>query len=92
VSFQKDVLPAILRRFPKVQFLFSTHSPFLLLGMANTGNIDVYALPTGNRIVLEDFSEFQAGYDVFVQMNEQYRSRYQQLQEEVAKSNRPLVS
>ncbi|MEQ1935969.1 MAG: AAA family ATPase, partial [Fimbriimonadaceae bacterium] len=81
INFQKTLLPTLLRKFPRVQFIMTTHSPFFLLGMAELGAIDIVNLPIGNRITPEEFSEFEVGYDVFVKKNEQFRSRYQLLTE-----------
>ena len=32
-NLQREVLPKLLKRFPKVQFVISSHSPLFLLGM-----------------------------------------------------------
>jgi hypothetical protein len=91
VSFQHEVLPVILSKFPGVQFLVTTHSPFFLLGMGERGDIDIFGLPVGNRIAAEEFTEFQAGYDIFVERNEQFRARYESLQEKMKNEGRPLI-
>lgn len=91
VSFQKSVLPLILRKFPNVQFLMTTHSPFFLLGMAESGEIDIYSLPIGNHIAAEEFTEFQVSYDIFFQKNEQFRARYESLHERIQIEGRPLI-
>lgn len=91
ISFQRTVLPLILRKLPRVQFIISTHSPFFLLGMAETGEVDIFSLPIGNRTSPEEFGEFQVAFDVFVQNNEQFRTRYETISKQVAKAGRPLV-
>lgn len=91
ISFQRTVLPLILRKFPKVQFIATTHSPFFLLGMAETGEVDIFSLPIGNQTSPEDFGEFQVAFDVFVQKNEQFRTRYATIAKQVAEAGKPLV-
>lgn len=91
ISFQKSVLPMIIRKFPNVQFLLTTHSPFFLLGMAECGEIDVYSLPIGNRIAPEEFTEFQASYDIFFQKNDQFRWQYEALRTKFQEDGRPLI-
>lgn len=91
VSFQKAVLPLVIRKFKNVQFVFTTHSPFFLLGMAESGSIDIFNLPVGNRISPEEFEEFQVGYDVFISSNDQFKNRYAELQARVAHEARPLI-
>lgn len=91
VSFQRSVLPMILRKFPNVQFILTTHSPFFLLGMAECGEVDIFSLPIGNRIAVDEFSEFQVSYEIFIQKNEQFLARYQSLYSQMQVEGRPLI-
>ena len=91
VSFQKEVLPKIIRKFPNVQFIFTTHSPFFLLGMAESGEVDIYNFPIGNKIAPEEFDEFQSSYDLFVTKNEQFRDRYDELKKRSQADLKPLI-
>lgn len=91
VSFQKAVLPKIIRKFPNVQFIFTTHSPFFLLGMAESGEIDIYNFPIGSKIAPEEFVEFQSSYDLFINKNEQFRNRYEELKKKSENETKPLI-
>ncbi len=91
VSFQKEVLPKIIRKFPNVQFVFTTHSPFFLLGMAESGEIDIYNFPIGSKIAPEEFVEFQSSYDLFISKNEQFRNRYEELKKNSGNETKPLI-
>lgn len=91
VSFQKEVLPKIIRKFPNVQFIFTTHSPFFLLGMAESGEIDIHNFPIGSRIAPEEFVEFQSSYDLFISKNEQFRNRYEELKRNSESETKPLI-
>ena len=67
-SLQRTVLPELIRMFPKVQFIFTTHSPLLLLGLEENLGSDGYSLielPSGNSIDSESFKEFDVAYDAF---------------------------
>lgn len=64
-KLQKEVLPKLLKLFPKVQFIITTHSPMFLLGMQETfgdNNFAVYDMPGATQIGVERFSEFQRAY------------------------------
>lgn len=66
IHFQQFVLPKLLKLFPKIQFIVTTHSPFFLKGMEeayNSNAIDIINLPTGERVYAESFSEFVLAYD-----------------------------
>ena len=65
---QREVLPDLLRMFPKVQFIMTTHSPLFVLGMQAAFGDDgfaLYRLPHGERISPEEFSEFGDAYRAF---------------------------
>ena len=70
VLHQYEILPALLRLFPKIQFILTTHSPLVVLGMANTlgeACVGLYRLPAAQSINPEEFSEFGSAYAVFAQ-------------------------
>ena len=65
---QHEVLPNLIRMFPKVQFLVTTHSPLFVLGMAQTlweEGFALYRLPQGQQISPEEFTEFGDAYQAF---------------------------
>lgn len=65
---QREILPKLIKLFPKVQFIITTHSPLFLLGMNEVfgeNNYEVYQMPIGVKIDIEYFSEFQRAYNYF---------------------------
>lgn len=65
-DLQRKVLPLLIKKFPKVQFIISTHSPLFVLGMREACGEDgfnIYEMPTAQKITAEEFSEFQKAYD-----------------------------
>ena len=55
---QYEILPQLLHMFPRVQFVITTHSPLLVLGLQDTfgsSGFDLYRLPDGHQIAPEDF-------------------------------------
>ncbi|AEX99843.1 hypothetical protein GU3_00435 [Oceanimonas sp. GK1] len=91
VNFQKAVLPLIIREFPKVQFIITTHSPLFLLGMDESGDVDIFNLPLGNKISAEDFTEFKQSHEIFLNNNKKFQERYNELKCELEKDSRPLI-
>jgi len=67
IDLQRGTLPRLIKLFPKVQFIITTHSPFFLSGMKDTfgENIDTINLPDGNPIEVGRFSEFTKALDIF---------------------------
>lgn len=90
-SLQKKVLPQLLKLFPKVQFIITTHSPLFLMGMKDVfgdDDFEIYQMPDGTKINVERFSEFNRAYRYFADTSKH--------QEEIKKAidqsiGRPLV-
>jgi len=84
-NLQHTVVPELIKLFPKVQFIITTHSPLFLLGMRKEfqeDNIEVINLPGAEKVDIEGFSEFEKGYSYFKE-SEKYKS---DLQTEINKS------
>ncbi len=65
---QFEVLPSLIRLFPKVQFIVTTHSPLFVLGMHEAlgeNGFELYRMPDGQPISREEFSEFGDAYRAF---------------------------
>ena len=67
---QYEILPALIKMFPRVQFVMTSHSPLFVLGMQKQFGDDgfvLYRLPEGRRIHPEEFGEFASAYSAFQQ-------------------------
>ena len=65
---QYEILPELIKMFPNVQFVVTTHSPLFVLGMQRVLGEDgfsIYQLPEGQQISPEEFSEFGEAYRSF---------------------------
>ena len=65
---QYEVLPTLIKMFPNVQFIVTTHSPLFVLGMNKVfgeQGFVIHRLPSGNQISPEEFSEFESAYQAF---------------------------
>ena len=89
IDFAYRALPKLMKLFPKIQFILSTHSPFLLAGLKKEygENIDFLSLPDGTLIHdCNSFSEIIMAYEVFsseteslIQQVESLRAEYQRI-------------
>lgn len=67
-NLQRFVLPKLIKLFPKIQFIITTHSPLFLLGMdeyIGSDNYDILQMPLGEKISSEAFSEFETAYSYY---------------------------
>ena len=67
-TLQHDVVPQLIKLFPKVQFIVSSHSPLFLIGMEKAFGADglaIIELPEGNPISSERFTEFGNAFEYY---------------------------
>ena len=67
---QHNILPRLIKMFPRVQFIVTTHSPLFVLGMKGLFGEDgfaLYRLPQGHQISPEEFGEFGSAYETFTE-------------------------
>ncbi|EAI3388773.1 hypothetical protein E4I81_05040 [Campylobacter jejuni] len=89
-DLQSKVLPSLIKLFPKIQFIVTTHSPLFVLGMQREfGNdgFDLLEMPNGEKISAERFREFQKAYDEFTKT----KTFEEDIKENITKSKLPLV-
>jgi len=89
-NLQYEVLPKLLKLFPRVQFILTSHSPLFLLGMEREYGSDGFQLiemPGGQTITTERFSEFERSWEVY-----RRTAAYEKnLQEALRAGSKPLV-
>lgn len=89
-DLQNSVLPELIKLFPKIQFIITTHSPLFLLGMKKTfdeENFEVRNMPKGELITTERFSEFENAYNVLKE-TEKFED---EVKTKVIANNKPIV-
>lgn len=87
---QHEVLPQLIKMFPRVQFIVTTHSPLFVLGMENTFGPDgftLYRLPQGQQISSEEFNEFGEAYEFFVET----KRFSNHIEQKIKDAQKPLV-
>lgn len=90
VRHQRTVLPTLMKMFPGVQFVVTTHSPLFVLGMREEfgeGGFALFRTPEGQMIGAEEFGEFGAAYEA---LQESQRAR-EVVKEAVEAAQRPVV-
>lgn len=69
-ELQNEVLPKLMKLFPRVQFIATSHAPLFALGMERVFGPEGYnlvELPSGLTISPERFGEFQRSFDYFTE-------------------------
>lgn len=72
IELQNKVIPSLIKMFPKIQFIISSHSPIFVLGMENEFNaegVQVIEMPYGNPVGAETYTEFGRAFEALVATN-----------------------
>lgn len=87
---QSEILPTLIKLFPKVQFIVTSHSPLFVLGMEKkfgAKNIQIIDLPSGMNITSERFGEFEESFNFYKETAKFEETLHQKIQE----TRKPLI-
>ncbi len=94
IKLQMEVLPILLKLFPNVQFIISSHSPFLSMGLAEITSdrakiidLETFGIskdPTTNELYAEV-------YQMMIGENDRYKELYRSLEGIIQRAGLPLV-
>jgi hypothetical protein len=68
VDLQFQALPKLMKMFPNIQFIVTSHSPLFLLGLERVFGADgvkILELPEASPVQAEKFREFESAWGVF---------------------------
>lgn len=89
-DLQFEVLPRLIKLFPKVQFIVTSHAPLFLLGMKEEfgeDGIQILEMPTGRQIGTERFEEFRRTFEHY----RHTRAFEDEVERQVLTTSKPLV-
>lgn len=89
-DLQYEVLPKLVKLFPKVQFIITSHAPLFLLGMERefgSDGIQILEMPTGKQISTERFEEFLKSFE-FYRQTQIFENA---VEKQVLETSKPLV-
>lgn len=87
---QKEVLPKLIKLFPNIQFIVTSHSPLFLIGMEQEfgdNGFEIISMPKGEKVSASDFSEFIAAYEAFKETT----SHRDEITKEILQHAKPVV-
>jgi energy-coupling factor transporter ATP-binding protein EcfA2 len=94
IKLQKEILPALFTLFPNVQFIVSSHSPFLSMGLAEVAlerskiiDLETFGIskdPTTNELYAEV-------YQMMIGENDRFKELYCSLEEKTKTGSIPLI-
>ena len=93
ISLQKTVLPLLMNLYPKIQFVITSHSPFMNVGFEDTGiHANIFDLDNGGLLTSPKHTvELNRVYDMVMEDNKNYLKLYNELKNRLAKGQKPLI-
>lgn len=94
ISMQYDILPKLLNMFPNVQFLVTSHSPFLNMGLANDAKERSQIIDLDNNgFVCEPTNNdlYREVYNLMISENQRFADRYNKLVNQIKSNTKPLI-
>lgn len=81
IKIQKAVLPQLINLFPNIQFIVSTHSPFVSMGFVQTLNdrCSLIDVKNGNRTELFNELLYEEVYEMMIAENDNYKKLWEKL-------------
>ena len=94
IKMQKEILPQLVNLFPKIQFIITTHSAFVNIGLFHLFDSRFKVVDMEkNGLACEIYSNeiFEEAYEVMIQERVRYIEEYKRLKELVDEYAKPLV-
>lgn len=85
--YKTEILPKIIKLFPRVQFIVTTHDPLSVIGLENCDEQKLLELPSGAEILAKNFSEVKLARESLRKQNNELR----RIVEEISSSNKPVL-
>lgn len=95
IRLQKEILPLLFAKFPNIQFIVTSHAPFLSLGLAENNQTiksTIFDMDrNGCRCEVENNDLYQEVYKMMVAENDRFADKYKELRNQIESDNKPLI-
>lgn len=94
IKMQYEILPKLFAMFPNIQFITSSHSPFLNMGLADEMEDSSQIVDLDNNgIVCSPVNTdlYRDVYALMISENNRFAEKYYQLEKELSKFSKPIV-
>lgn len=94
ISMQHEILPKLLNMFPNVQFIVTSHSPFLIMGLAHDTQERAHIIDLDNDGLvceLANNEQFKELCGLVISENQNFARRYSELMDQIKSNTKPLI-
>lgn len=85
IKLQKEVLPELFKLFPNIQFIVSSHSPFLSMGLAEKlqERSKLIDIENGLSIQPSHDRQYQEVYEMMINENNKYKKMFDSIKSQI---------
>lgn len=94
IGLQKAILPKLFSMFPKIQFIVSSHSPYLGVGLQEEKDLSYEIFDLDNNgipLPPQQTHLFSEAYETMIDQNQRFAEMYQSLLHHLQTSSKPLI-
>lgn len=94
IKLQKEILPKLFNLFPNIQFIVSSHSPFLNMGLADEAieRSHIFDLDNNGMVCSPQNNTLYAEvYELMVNENQRYADKYKELDAKIKDIDKPII-
>lgn len=94
IKLQKEVLPRLFKIFPNIQFIVSSHSPFLTMGLADVLSEFSQVIDLDNGGITSNprsTEQYEEVYKMMISENNRFAGKYWELEKKIKEGTRPLI-
>ena len=94
ITLQKEILPKLFATFPNVQFIISSHSPFLNMGLAEhlpDRSLLIDLDNNGLSISPEENAQYKEVYNMMISENQRFADQLRLLSDSTKAVQRPII-
>lgn len=89
LKLQEKVVSKLLDYFPQIQFIITSHSPFIKMGLERhlSSRATIFDLDNnGQKSFISNMDLYQQVYDLFTQENERFKNQLEEIQKQINSS------
>lgn len=94
IKMQYEILPKLFAMFPNIQFITSSHSPFLNMGLADEIKEKSQIVDLDNNGIIcspVNTDLYREVYALMISENQRFADKYNKMEEELSKINKPII-
>lgn len=94
IILQHNILPQLFNLFPRVQFIVTSHSPFVTMGLAKMQQYRTRLIDLDNNgmtTLPQNTEIFQSVFEMFVNENNNFAKELRHLKEKIERQSKPII-